>query len=373
MPEERAGERRYFLDNIRSAAIVLVVVYHIAYIFNSAGVVSNIPVRGIREADAICYFVYPWIMCLMFLVAGISARYSLQKRGEKHFLRERLGKLVLPFFGGVFLLGWLNGWVTSRYVDFFGGREVSPVVKYLFYSLNIGPQWFLLELFLGSVLLLLMRRLDRKDRLWALAGRAGMPLLLSLALPVWASSYVLNTPLVIVFRNGIYWFVFLLGYYVFSHDAVLEKTKRYALPLLAAALVLGCVEVWYFFGKDYASDACLKHPLTNLYLWTMILAILGCGQKYFDFSNAFTKNLNKRSFGIYVCHYPLQVTAAYFILTYLKPPMAALYLLLLPISFGAAFFFYEITVRIPVIRTLLYGTGQSFYKKPGVISEKPSP
>lgn len=34
--------RKNYFDNIRSATIVLVLIYHVVYIFNSAGVVSNI-------------------------------------------------------------------------------------------------------------------------------------------------------------------------------------------------------------------------------------------------------------------------------------------------------------------------------------------
>lgn len=355
MSGNTASIRRNDLDNIRSMTIVLVVIYHVIYIFNSAGVVSNIPVKGIPVLDGICYFLYPWFMCLLFLVSGISARYSLQTRSAKQFAKERVQKLIVPFFGGTFLLGWLNGWVTAHYVDLFGGNEPSAFIRFLVYCMNIGPLWFLLELFVISMILLLIRKIDRKDRLWTFAGKAGLPFLILLILPVWGSSFLLNTPVVVVFRNGIYWLMFLLGYYVFSHDTILEKVGKHAVPLLIIAVALGCVEVWCFFGQNYTSDACLQHPLTNLYLWIMILAILGCAQRWFDFSNPFTKYLKKRSFAIYVCHYPFLITAAYFITAYSKLPMPAIYLILLPGTFAAAILFYEIASRIPVVRYLLLG------------------
>lgn len=347
--------RKKYFDNIRSATIVLVLIYHVVYIFNSAGVVSNIPIQGIPALDSICYFLYPWFMCLLFVVAGISARYSLQTRSAGQFARERVRKLIVPYLGGAFLLGWLNGWVTAHYVDMFGGQAVPGFVKYLVYTLNIGPLWFLLELFVISILLLLIRKLDRRDRLWTLAGKASLPLMVLLFLPVWGSSFVLNLPVVVVFRNGIYWLMFLLGYYVFSHDTVLAKLKQHAVLFSIIAVGLGVAEVWYFFGRNYASDACLQHPLTNLYLWMMILAILGCAQRWLNFSNSLTKYLQKRSFALYVFHYPLLVTAAYWLTTYTELPMAAVYLILLPFTFAAPILFYEIVSRIPVIRYLLLG------------------
>ncbi|AEG59685.1 hypothetical protein Desru_1413 [Desulforamulus ruminis DSM 2154] len=355
MSGNTALPRKNYIDNIRSATIVLVLIYHVVYIFNSVGVVSNIPVQGIPALDSICYFLYPWFMCLLFVVAGISARYSLQTRSTRQFARERVQKLIVPYLGGAVLLGWLNGWVTAHYVDMFGGHAVPGFVKYLVYCLNIGPLWFLLELFVISMILLLILRIDRRDRLWALAGKTGLPLIILLVLAVWGSSFLLNPPVVVVFRNGIYWLMFLLGYYVFSHDTVLAKLKQHAILFFIIAVGLGVVEVWYFFGQNYTSDACLQHPLTNLYLWMMILAVLGCAQRWLDFSNSLTKYLQKRSFALYVFHYPLLVTAAYLITTYTELPMAAVYLVLLPFTFAAPILFYEITSRIPVIRYLLLG------------------
>ncbi|WP_273485239.1 acyltransferase family protein [Desulforamulus ruminis] len=264
MSGNTALPRKNYIDNIRSATIVLVLIYHVVYIFNSVGVVSNIPVQGIPALDSICYFLYPWFMCLLFVVAGISARYSLQTRSTRQFARERVQKLIVPYLGGAFLLGWLNGWVTAHYVDMFGGHAVPGFVKYLVYCLNIGPLWFLLELFVISMILLLILRIDRRDRLWALAGKTGLPLIILLVLAVWGSSFLLNPPVVVVFRNGIYWLMFLLGYYVFSHDTVLAKLKQHAILFFIIAVGLGVVEVWYFFGQNYTSDACLQHPLNEV-------------------------------------------------------------------------------------------------------------
>lgn len=355
MPKIIDPVRENYLDNIRSLTIILVVIYHVVYIFNSAGVVSNIPVRGISAFDSICYFLYPWFMCLMFLTAGISARYSMQTRGGKQFAKERVQKLIVPFFGVIFLIGWINGWVSSQYIDMFGGKDVPGIVRYLVYCFNIGPLWFLLELFLISMILLLVRIVDKHDKIWYLAGNVNLMLIILLALPVWGSSFVLNTPVMVVFRHGIYGFVFFLGYYVFSHKDVMGKLKVAGIPLMVAAVLLGCVNVWYFFGKNYTSDSCLQHPLTNFYLWIMILAILGCSQRWLNFSNKLTTYFKKRSFAIYVCHYPILILMAFLIIRYLHFPMLAVYFILLAFTCVFTILFYEITSRIPVIRYLLFG------------------
>lgn len=52
----------------------------------------------------------------------------------------------------------------------------SPAIALFFLALmGMGPQWFLLALFLVTLLLLPLRRLDRSGRFYDLCGRAGMP------------------------------------------------------------------------------------------------------------------------------------------------------------------------------------------------------
>ena len=79
-------ERKHYLDNIRWITLCFVIIYHIFYIFNSSGVVSNMGVTGIRQLDAICVFIYPWIMCLLFVVSGVSTNYSLKNKTNKMLL-----------------------------------------------------------------------------------------------------------------------------------------------------------------------------------------------------------------------------------------------------------------------------------------------
>lgn len=78
------SRRLNYLDNIRWITVVIVVIYHIIYMFNCSGVISNMDAQGIPQMDAFLVFVYPWFMCLLFLVSGISARYSLQKEQIKN-------------------------------------------------------------------------------------------------------------------------------------------------------------------------------------------------------------------------------------------------------------------------------------------------
>ena len=93
--------RKNYLDNIRWITLCVVILYHVFYIFNSSGVISNIGVNGIKELDTICVFTYPWIMCLLFVVSGVSAKYSLDKKTNKEFIKDRTKRILVPSIIGI--------------------------------------------------------------------------------------------------------------------------------------------------------------------------------------------------------------------------------------------------------------------------------
>ena len=90
-------KRKIYFDNIRSLTVILVIIYHAFYLFNGVGVTTGFSNGvGFWLYDAICTFVYPWFMALLFLVAGVAARHSIDKRGKREFLIERVRKLIIP-------------------------------------------------------------------------------------------------------------------------------------------------------------------------------------------------------------------------------------------------------------------------------------
>ncbi|MEE0859540.1 MAG: acyltransferase [Acutalibacteraceae bacterium] len=351
-----SNTRKYYIDNIRWFTVLLVIVYHVIYMFNSVGVISNIDVKGIKEMDYAEYFVYPWFMCLLFVVAGMSAKYSLSHRSAKEFAKDRAKRLLVPSIAGIFILGWIGGWVTNQYIAMFDNDATPVFIKYLVYCIcGIGPLWFAHQLFLASMVLLLIRAIDKKDRLWHLCGKANIIVILLLVFAVWISSMILNTPLIEVYRNGIYIFMFLLGYYLFSHEEITDKLVKFKIPLLIVAAITGITYSIYYFGENYSSQECLQSFFTNAYAWIMILAIIGCFKAWCNKENKFTNYMTKANFGFYILHYPLMVMLAYLITTYLQLPMILNYILILVAEIILLPLFYEFIRRIPVLKFLLLG------------------
>ncbi|MDR1766216.1 MAG: acyltransferase family protein [Lachnospiraceae bacterium] len=353
--------RKHFIDNLRSMSVLVVAFYHVFYLLNSAGVITNIGVAGIPPLDVFCYFIYPWIMTFMFLLAGISARYSLESRGGRAFWRERVRKLVIPFFAGIFIIGWVNGWITDLSLDMFGGQGamIPGPVKYVIYVTNIGVLWFLPQLIVCSLALTILRAIDRQGRLLALGARANLPAALLLFIPVWGSSYVGNIPIVTVFRLGIYILVFLLGYCVFSHEGVLARLERAALPLAICAVCAGVGVTWVFYGRSFSDGAFLQSPLVNAYQWLMCAALLGLGRRHMGGSGPVSMFLRARSFPFYVLHYIVLLLMAYPLTHIAAWPMAGVYATLLVGVYPVTFALAEILRRIPLLRFLLFGIGKA--------------
>ncbi|MCI6374438.1 MAG: acyltransferase family protein [Clostridiales bacterium] len=351
--------RRPFLDNARGVLVLLVVLYHAVYLLNGVGVISNVAIAGIPPLDALLYVCYPWFMVCLFAIAGASARYALERQSGRTFLRAKLRRVLLPSIAGVFLLGWVSGLVTLQYAPGMFGEQPEAIplpVRYLILCMmGIGALWFLHELFLCDLLLLLVRRIDRRDALGRLGARANLPMLLLLALPIWASAQVLNTPGIEVYRCGIYPLSFLLGYAVLAHEAVQAHLARVAPALLAAALALCAVFTLRHWGENYAAMPVLRELLTNLCAWVGTLAVFACFKRWGDRETRFTRRMRRDGFAVFVLHLPLMTACAWALDRLIHLPGAAIELLL-PVC--AALLLPPLTAlirRIPPLRRLILG------------------
>lgn len=368
---ENTTERKYYLDNIRWITVVLVMVYHVVYIFNSQGVLSNFNVQGIELLDGFLYFVYPWFMVILFVVAGACAKYALSHRSNKAFLGDRFKRLIVPSIFVQVLLGWVCGWITNYYNDIFQGNgdAIPGIIKFVIYCMSgVGPMWFARELFLAAVVLVIIRKIDKKQKLQALCDKMKWWGFLFLFLSFWGSSFLLNTPLIEVYRNGIYINCFLMGYYIFSnekHIKVLEKAKAGLVP--AAVL---CAIGYYVYIRlcveplatddilttvAYTSKSVLQHPFTNIFAWITILAVFSIAPTCLNFHNRFSAYMTKANFGYYALHYPCLAVVAFLVLEKTNLPIGACYVVNLLGMTLLTTVLYIIISKIPVVRALLLG------------------
>ena len=351
--------RKYYLDNIRWITVVIVVLYHVIYMYNAEGIpggCGKITDLEVQCFDVFQYIVYPWFMMLLFMVSGISSRLYLDNHSHREFISSRTTKLLVPSTIGLVAFQFLQGYVNVALGDAVLKDPGIPLIAKVLICIasGSGVLWYIHLLWLFSMLLVLVRRID-KDRLWNACGKAGLPVLVVLGIPTYGAAQILNTPIICVYRFGLYFFVFLLGYFVLSHDEVIEVLKRW-FPLLAVTSgVLGAAFCARYFGEVYADNPVYRSVLFVMYGYFACLAIFGGMSKYCDFSNSFTRWMSKRSFGLYVFHYLGISSVALFVARRGILPAPAVYLLSLIAGFAGGFLLNEIISRIPGYRWAVLG------------------
>ena len=351
--------RKYYLDNIRWMTGVLVVVYHVLYMYNAEGLlgvcgkITNLPVQ---YYDLFQYIVYPWFMMILFIVSGICSRIYLEKHSERDFIKSRTTKLLVPSTVGLFAFQFLQGYVNMALGSAFETMTWVPAIikGLIMISSGIGVLWYIQLLWLFSMLLVLIRRIE-KDRLWTVCGKITVPALILMTALVWGAAQILNTPIIVVYRFGLYVTVFLMGYFVFSHDEVIERLKEAFALLLPAAIVLCVAFCVRYFGENYADVPVNRTPLFVGFGWITCLAVLGGMAEHADFENDFTRWMGKRSFGLYVFHYLCISSVALFLAKPGKLPAAVIYLISFIAGFAGGYALNAVISRLPFFRWAVLG------------------
>lgn len=357
--------RKYYIDNIRSFTIILVVLYHIIYMFNSVmtfGVIG--PITNVSWLDAVQYLLYPWFMLILFIISGMCSRFYLESHSDKEFLRARTVKLLVPSTIGLLVFGWVQGYVSmeiSHAFDTMSGVP-APVMYFIMCLSGTGVLWTIQVMWVLSAVLLLVRKLE-KGRLYKWGAKANILILILFGIAAWGAAQILNTPIIAVYRFGIYGFGFLLGYYVFSHEEITDYLKKYSVPLLIAALILGVAYTYVTFGQNYAEAPAVNSPLAIAYAWMMCLALIGCFKRWGDNSGKFSAFMARKSFGLYVFHYLALSASAYFLTKYTSLPAIMIYFLVTLAAFAGGLLLYEVISRIPLIRWCVLGIKKNSGKK----------
>ena len=125
--------------------------------------------------------------------------------------------------------------------------------------------------------------------------------------------------------------------------------------LFTAALVIGVVFIARFWGAPYAEHEVLDTFLCNLYAWTAVLAVLAVMKKWGNFDNAFSKWMNRKSWGLYLFHYLPLAACAWYLHQYTALPALVVYLCSAVAAFAGAYLLYEMIGRIPVLRWCVCG------------------
>lgn len=304
--------RKIYVDRLRSFTILLLFPVHTLMIWNDFGTRFYVWLGEDRLASTLITVINPWFMPLLFVLAGISARHSLEKRTPRQFIRGRIVKLLIPFlFGSIFLVPFQT--LCAR--RFFDGYEggILENIRYFFSHLTDfsgydgaytpGHLWFILFLYLISLLSLPVFRLLPYEKMKKKAETLPLPAMFLFVLPIGLFYYLGNFG---VFSIGKSLVLYLLGFYIFSNEAVIERLVRNVklLGFLCAGGALLQFLLYFFFA--FYGDWWV-----HLFGWTAILFLLAFGKKFLNRQTKFTDSFSHASYPIYLLHQSILVGIAF--------------------------------------------------------------
>ena len=355
--------RLHYLDNLRWMSILVLFPFHAAFVF-SAGWYGYYVLSEYPSAAAYLFTVSvePWIMPLLFCIAGMSTKLALEKRSPRAYLKERVTKLLVPFLSGLVLICPVIAYYALKFhtgdTGSFAGAFVHFFTTVFTQNMNglngdfsIDHLWFILALFVISMaalgLILLGRRLPG---LHINPARVNLPGLGLLFIPLWLLNFVG------IYETGYsivsYFAIFLIGYCLFAMEPVQARLEKYWAVLLAAwivltlgvmgigGMILGHAEVFWGYSPFYVITG-----------WTGVLALMGAGRHLFNATNTYAAYLGAASYPVYIIHQAALVAVAYYALTLPIPPslqFAAIVIFSILLTFAC----YEILRRIPWVRAL---------------------
>lgn len=350
--------RKHYLDNIRWATVLLVVLYHTIFMYNhvvTVGVVG--PVTDCRWQDALQYLLYPWFMVVLFLVSGASARYALDSHSGKAFFAERTRKLLVPSTLGLLVLGWAQGYFNMAFSHAFENipSGVPAPVLYLIMTVSgIGVLWTCHVLWVCA--LVLLARAPHRGRAAACKMR-GTPLLGGRAAGRGRMGGGAGAEHAGHRGVSVRHLPFQLSGRLLRFLAAGRRGR--ACPpcadLVRCGRRAGGGVPLSQLGAELRRSPNVNNPLAIAYAWAACLAIFGGMKRWGDRTGRFAAFMTQHSFGLYICHYLALSAAAYGLVCCLRWRGVGVYLLSAAAAFGGGLALYAVLRRIPVVRYCVFG------------------
>ena len=349
--------RKHYLDNLRTFAVLMLLPQHTLMLFNNWGEAWYIHSTDLLLPSTIKEFNSLWMMPLLFTIAGISSRYALERRDAGVYVKERVSKLLVPLFFGLLLVVPVQSFIAGLYwnghAGYFDSFTKLTDLRGYDGAFTTGQLWFLLFLFVIAMVSLPFVLLYKKKGKGTFGD--GVPLVCLILVGILPLLGLITFDI-----SGIspveYLAYFLLGYFFLTGERVLAKLDRYRFMLLGL-FVLCAGSFMCLFLFPFQDGSWIELPIF-LYIiplaiqwasWLAVLALIGLARHYLDFSGKISAYLSKSSFGVFLFHQSWLVIAGYFVLQITEAP-GLQYPLILFSTFVLTFLTYEIVRRVPPLR-----------------------
>lgn len=323
--------------------------YHTFMIWNNYGDRFYVWGGNNNILSTLIVLVSSWFMPILFVIAGISSRYSLNKRNTKEYIKERISKIFIPFICGLVLLVPFQTLYARKFFYNYSGSIIDNFRYFFthFSDLNgydgmftFGHLWFLLYLFIISIISLLIIKKVSFEKIDNKLSKLNIIFIILIFIPLFIFYNIGNFGGQSI---GKYLLLYLLGYYLFT-DSFIEKLIKYKILILPIFFISEIILVISYYNYGYYNDL-----FVNFVGWIGILSLMIIGKLYLNKETKITSYFKKASFPIYILHQTVLVIIGYYALINLNNIYAQLFIIIFG-SFGVTIILYELIRRIPIIK-----------------------
>jgi len=339
--------RRYDIDWLRVIAIGLLLIYHIAIIFQPWAMFIGF-MRSNESAESIWQpmtMLNVWRIPFLFFVSGMGVYFAMKKRNWKVLIKERSLRILVPFVFGFFAITPLHLFIFQDYYNL--PLNYMPASGHLWFLANI----FCYVIILSPVFYLMKKHDDSqfKQGLSTLMSYAFGPLCITIFFMlevgvVQPQIFELYAETWHGFFIGFtaFFFGFLLVYSGISFWKTVAKWKWLYFSLATILFVLRFT--------DFES-------ITNMYFTAFesicwILWVFGMGYQYLNKPSFILGYLSQAAYPVYIIHMFVLYGMAYFVLPLDINPVLQ-FIIITVLTFVCCFLIYEFILRrIAVLRPL---------------------
>lgn len=340
-------QRRYDIDWLRVIAIGLLLIYHIAIIFQPWALFI-----GFIRSDELLEGLWTpmtmlnvWRIPLLFFVSGMGLYFAMRKRNWKQLLTERSKRILLPFLFGIVAINPLHMFIFQKFYK-------MP----LSYYADSGHLWFLGNIFayvliLSPLFFYLKKHESGKFRkgLSHVMGYAVGPLSITIF-------FVLELVLVKPQLFELYaktWHGFFIGLvaflfgflFVYSGNSFWQTVSKWKWLYLSIAATL-------FAFRHSGFEPSVIYYLKALESNCWIFTVFGLGYQYLNKPSAALRYLSQAAYPVYIIHMFVLYGGALIILP-LEMPALLKFISITLFTFVVCFLIYELLLRrINILRPL---------------------
>ena len=363
-------ERRYDIDWLRVILFGLLIPFHVAIgvywstygedinpnITDDSDERKEIAEEGndysyesVDPTSMFLHWMHQWRLAALFMISGMGTAFAFKRRNWKTFLTERLQRLLVPMFFGMWTVGFVGGIITGS-ADLDGNSFVDTIVAFVLHVfftsfifwvplfgkiIALGHLWFLWNLFLYSLLCVPIFHIVQKyaDGKLATALRSTFTMKAGLGIFILFPTLLSITELLFKpwfpgFIGIGYEWVWYLVFFLFGYICIISReqyyeflnTNRKLITAVTTLLTIAFVVIrlqQHEDGIPYMDGGWIEHGIIHneltiigcfihsFHAWFWCLTVFAWGSHLLNKHSSSLAYLNQGVYPFYIVHMPI--------------------------------------------------------------------